>query len=353
MRVLVLGGSWFVGRAVVADAVGRGHEVTVFNRGVSQAMVPDGVRHVTGDREVLADLQTLARRGPWDVVIDAAGSVPAVVQRGAKVLADVAERCVFVSTISAYRDWPHAPVDETSPLWAGDPDADPGTRRWDPDAYGPLKVGCEMACLAAFGERRLLTLRPHVVLGPYEYVGRLPWWLARMRRGGQVLAPAPDRDVQPIDVRDLARFLVGGVEQGTAGVFNVAPPPWAASFADMLLACVAAVAPDAERPVELIWVDEDWLVKQGVTQWTELPLWRNAASPWAMNTERARDAGLRCRPLSETVADTWTWLRAGGQVVAHERFAEHGVAPDREAMLIRRWLFAHPHSADGPVPPAF
>jgi 2'-hydroxyisoflavone reductase len=177
MRVLVLGGSWFVGRAVVADAVGRGHEVTVFNRGTSEAVLPDGVWHVTGDREVLADLRALARRGPWDVVIDVAGSVPAVVQRSARVLADVAERCVFISTVSAYRDWPHAPVDETSPLWAGDPDADPGTRRWDPDAYGPLKVGCENACLGAFGERRLLTLRRQVVLGPYEYVGRLPWWL--------------------------------------------------------------------------------------------------------------------------------------------------------------------------------
>ncbi|MEV6632219.1 NAD-dependent epimerase/dehydratase family protein [Actinoplanes sp. NPDC051470] len=352
MRVLVLGGSWFVGRAVVADAVRRGHEVTVFNRGVSQAVVPDGVRQVTGDREVLADLRTLARRGPWDVAIDVAGSVPAVVQRGATVLADVAERCAFVSTISAYRDWPHAPVDETSTLWAGDPSADPATRRWEPDAYGPLKVGCEVACQAAFGERRLLTLRPQVVLGPYEYVGRLPWWLSRLRRGGQVLAPAPDRDVQPVDVRDLARFLVRCVEQEAVGVFNVAPRSRAATFGNMLRACLAAVAEDAEHPVELIWADEDWLVGQGVTQWTELPLWRNAAAPWSMNTDRAHETGLHCRPLAETVADTWAWLRAGGRAVAHQRFAEHGMAPDREALLIRRWLAAHPHPAEGPVPPA-
>jgi 2'-hydroxyisoflavone reductase len=352
MRVLVLGGSWFVGRAVVMDAAGRGHDVTVFNRGVSPVALPAGVRHVTGDREILADLQELARQGPWNVVVDVAGSVPAVVQRGARVLADVAERCAFVSTVSAYRDWPHAPVDETSPVWGGDPDNDPGTRLWDPDAYGPLKVGCEIACQAAFGERRLLTLRPHVVLGPYEYVGRLPWWLARMRRGGQVLAPAPDRGVQPVDVRDVARFLVHCVEQGTSGVFNVAPSPQAASYGDMLRACVAATAEDAERAVELIWVDEDWLVEQGVTQWTELPLWRNAAEPWAMNVARAAAAGLRCRPLAETAADTWAWLRHGGQAVAHERFAEHGIAPDREVVLIRRWLAAHPRPAVGSVPPA-
>jgi hypothetical protein len=127
------------------------------------------------------------------------------------------------------------------------------------------------------------------------------------------------------------------------GVFNVAQRPRTATFGDMLRACVAAVAEDAERLVELIWVDEDWLVGQGVTQWTDLPLWRNAAAPWAMNTDRAHGAGLRCRPLARTVADTWAWLRAGGRAVAHQRFAEHGMALDREALLIRRWLAAPPH----------
>src|SRR5688572_28780396 len=116
MRMLVLGGSWFVGRVVVDDAVQRGHEVTVFNRGRSPAPIPAGARRILGDRETAEDLRSLAGHGPWDVLVDVSGSVPAVVRRSAKTLADVAERCVFVSTISAYRDWPHAPVDETSPL---------------------------------------------------------------------------------------------------------------------------------------------------------------------------------------------------------------------------------------------
>jgi nucleoside-diphosphate-sugar epimerase len=338
MRVLVLGGSWFVGRVIVDEAVRRGHDVTVFNRGRSASPFPAPVTHLRGDRESTEDVRALARRGSWDVLVDVAGSVPAVVRRSCVALRDAVDRCVIVSTISAYREWPHAPVDERSPLWDGDPDLEPGTRRWDPDAYGPLKVGCEIACRQEFGDERLLVLRPHVVLGPYEYVGRLPWWLSRMRRGGRVLAPAPDRGIQPVDARDLAEFLLDQAELDRAGVFNVAPRPGASTFADLLHACVAATAGEASQPASLVWADEDWLVEQDVTQWTELPLWRNAAAPWSMDTELAHAAGLRCRPLGDTVADTWAWLRSGGRAVDHERFAEHGIEPEREAALIEGWL---------------
>jgi nucleoside-diphosphate-sugar epimerase len=344
VRILVLGGSWFVGRVIVEDALRRGVAVTVFNRGRS-GYVPTGADLVRGDREDLADLRRLANQGPWDVMIDVSASVPAVVRRSASTLAPVVDRCVFVSTISAYRDWPHAPVTEESQLWDGDPDFDPGTRAWDPDAYGPLKVGCELACRQAFGEERLLVLRPHVVLGRYEYVGRLPWWLDRMRRGGPVLVPAPDRSIQPVDVRDLARFLLDQAERGARGVFNVAAPAETYSYGDMVLACAEQVRSVATAPPELIWADEDWLVAMGVIQWTELPLWRNASAPWGMDTQRAQAAGLVCRPIEETVADTWAWLRAGGHPVAHERFAEHGIQPDKEAQLISRWLAAHPGRA--------
>ncbi len=341
MRVLVLGGSWFVGRMVMAeDAVGRGHEVTVFNRGVSLASPHAGARLVQGDRERNGDVRALAEQGPWDVVVDAAGSIPAVVRCSMEILADVAERCVFFSTISVYRDWPHVPVAEDSALWDGDPDFDPGTRSWDPDAYGPLKVGCEIACRNAFGSERLLVLRPHVVLGRYEYIGRLPWWLDRMRRGGRVLAPAPDRSIQPVDVRDLSRFLLDQVERRGHGVFNVAATPGTQTYGDMLRACTQETAHVAERPAELVWVDEKWLVQEGVTQWTELPLWRDAAAPWGMNVGRAEAAGLRCRPLAETIHDTWTWLRDGGRPVRHERFDEHGIDPGKEAALIGRWIAA-------------
>ena len=348
MRVLVLGGSWFAGRVVVNDAVRRGLEVTVFNRGLSPGPVPADAHLVRGDRERERDVRALARHGPWDVAVDVAGTVPAVVGRSMNVLADAAERCVFVSTVSVYKQWPHAPVDEDSPLWDADPGFDPGTRRWDPDAYGPLKAGCEAACQNAFGPGRLLVLRPHVVLGRHEYVGRLPWWLGRMRRGGRVLAPAPDRAIQPVDVRDLSAFLLDQVEKRGRGVFNVAAPQGTRTYGDMLSACIRETAGIAERPAELVWADEKWLSQQGVTQWTELPLWRDAAAPWSMSTGRAQSAGLRCRPLADTVHDTWMWLRDGGRPVPHERFAEHGIDPVKEAALIARWLGTHPRQAAGP-----
>lgn len=336
VRLLVLGGSWFVGHAIVSDALSRGWQVTVFNRGRSGG-TPERVRHVRGDRERARDLARLARSGPWDVVVDVAGSVPAIVRDTAEAFAGAASHYVFVSTISAYREWPHRPVNEDSPLWDGDPDHDPGTRAWDPDAYGPLKVGCEIAARRAFGDERLLIIRPHVVLGPGEYVGRLPWWLSRMRRGGRVLVPGPDRAIQPIDVRDLARFTLDLIGNGTRGVVNVAAKPGAVSYGDMLAACAEAVADVAERPAEFVWVDEDWLVERGVAQWTELPLWRNSGAPWDMDVSKALAAGLAPRPLAATVADTWRWLRGGGRPVPHERFAEHGMDPSREAALLAEW----------------
>lgn len=336
MRLLVVGGSWFVGRMMVGAAVGRGCDVTVFNRGRT-GTVPDGARLVRGDRERSADLARLAAAGPWDAVVDVAGSVPAVVQRTAQALREVTARYAFVSTISVYRDWPHRPVDEGSPLWDGQPDHDPGTRAWDPDAYGPLKVGCEIAVREAFGDERVLIVRPHVVLGPHEYVGRLPYWLDRMRRGGPVLAPGPDRTIQPIDVRDLCRFTLDQLERETCGAFNVAAPAGRDTYGDMLNACVDAVAVVAERPADIVWVDEDWLADKGVVQWTELPLWRNAAAPWGMDAGKAMSAGLITRPLAATVADTWAWLRDGGRPVTHERFAEHGMDLEREARLLAEW----------------
>lgn len=166
MRVLVLGGSWFVGTAVVEQAVSAGYEVTVFNRGRTPARFPDGVRLVRGDREDPGSLAELATHGPWDAVIDVAGSVPAVVRDSARALAAVAERYVFVSTVSAYRDWPAEPVTETSPLHDHDPDATaapPGTP--GPIAYGMLKAGCEAAIAREYAEDRRLVVRPGVVLG--------------------------------------------------------------------------------------------------------------------------------------------------------------------------------------------
>ncbi|RBQ16982.1 reductase [Spongiactinospora rosea] len=332
MRILILGGSWFVGRAVVADAIRRGWEVTLFNRGRS-SIAPEGAHLIRGDWERDTHLTQLAACGPWNVVLDVAGAVPAVVGNMARVLAPATEHYVFMSTISVYRDWPYRPVDEFSALWDGDPDLDPGTRRWDPDAYGPLKVGCELAIRREFGDRALF-VRPHVILGPGEYVGRLPWWLSRINQGGHVLAPAPpERSIQPVDVRDVARFTLDLVAANATGAFNIAAPIGRDTYADLLHACRDVTGSAAE----FVWADEAWLVQQEVREWTELPLWRTLPAAWAMDAGKAQRAGLACRPLRETVADTWSWLREGGVPIAHERFAEHGISAERETELLTAW----------------
>ncbi|MFD1373449.1 NAD-dependent epimerase/dehydratase family protein [Actinoplanes sichuanensis] len=328
MDLLILGGSWFVGRVIADDAVARGWNVTVFNRGRS-ASSPEGVHTIHGDRESAHDLARLAEAGPWDAVIDVAGTVPTMVRDAARALRPATNRYALVSSVSVYTGWPAEPVTEASPLHDGDPDR--SDEEGPTHTYGAMKVGCEAAVRREFASDRVLIVRPGVVLGPHEYVGRLKWWLNRALRGGRILAPGrPDRPIQPIDVRDLAAFVLDRIADGGSGTFNLAPPADSSTYRDLLVACLEATGGRGE----LLWIDEEWLAAQDVRQWTELPLWRVPPGTWAMDTKRATAAGLTCRPLAETVHDTWGWLSAGGRAVDHERDAEHGIDPQKERALL-------------------
>ncbi|MEJ3742834.1 NAD-dependent epimerase/dehydratase family protein [Actinomycetes bacterium KLBMP 9797] len=334
MRLLVIGGTWFVGRAVVETAASVGHEVTVFNRGRTNVEPPGGVRRIRGDRERVDDLQMLAAAGTWEAVIDVPGVVPAVVRDAARSLAPVVERYVFVSTVSVYRDWPKLPVSERSPLHPADADARPDEWVWGTGVYGPLKAGAEAAVRREVGADRATIVRPGVVLGPHEYGGRLTWWLQRAERGGRILAPgSPAHPIRPIDVRDLAAFIVKLVEEGATGEYNAAGPPGRDTFGRFLGMCLDATGGDGE----LSWVDDHWLQTQGVRQWVELPLWRMAPGTWAIDTAKAQAVGLSCRSLEQTVRDTWTWMRSGGRPVELERHHLHGIGPKREAALLATW----------------
>ncbi|MFG1901519.1 NAD-dependent epimerase/dehydratase family protein [Micromonospora carbonacea] len=336
MRLLVLGGTWFVGHAVVTAALNAGWDVTTFNRGTSGPDV-DSVRAVRGDRAQPADIDALAAYGPWDAVVDTSGYVPRNTLDVARALAPVAGRYVFMSTVSVYLDWPVKPLSEESEVLYCPPDAGPdyGTDTEDgPTQYGYQKSGCEAAALAAFGPDRTTVLRPGVVLGPREYVGRLPWWLRRVAAGGTVLAPgSPDRSIQPVDVRDLAAFALRTAAEGISGAFNVCAPIGGATFGELLAACADATgaAPRFE------WVPDDVLLDQGVRQWSELPLWRTFEGVWRVDPSRAHRAGLLCRPLAETVADTWRWLVETGEVNAHDRATEIGLSRDKEARVLAAW----------------
>jgi nucleoside-diphosphate-sugar epimerase len=335
-RLLVLGSSWFLGRAVVDAALAAGWEVTTFRRGrATSGDDPAGVDTVRGDYADPAAVAQLAAAGPWDAIVDNLAYVPRETLAVARALEPVAGRYVMVSTVSAYQGWPTEPLTEDSPVLDCPPDAGPDfgyDGNPGPSVYGFTKAGCERAVVETFGPNRATILRPGVILGPHEYVGRLPWWLRRMERGGQVLAPgSPDRHIQPVDVRDVAAFAVH-CAAGTAGVFNVATPP-RATMGDFLAACAAVTGSDAE----LTWItDEQWLTAQGVRQWTELPLWRTYAGTWAVDASRARAAGLVTRSLTSTVVDTWAWLNSG-RMVAHERAGELGITPEREAAILGVW----------------
>ncbi|MFE5689115.1 NAD-dependent epimerase/dehydratase family protein, partial [Streptomyces sp. NPDC056512] len=307
MRILLLGGTWFLGRAVAENALARGWRVTTFNRGRSAPDLP-GTEPVHGDRTSADDLKRLAGYGPWDLVVDTSASemAPCQVLDGTRVLAAEAERYVYVSTVNAYRGWPHEALTEDSPVYAAPPDASREYGAGDGVTvhYGMQKAGCEAAVLSQFGDRATV-LRPGVILGPGEYVGRLPWWLSRARRGGAILAPGqPGTHVQPVDVRDVAEFALSA----SPGAYNVAAPRDRDTMGDLLGACVAVTGSRGR----LAWAPDELLTAHGVREWTELPLWRTAQGTWAVDSTRAQAAGLVCRPLAQTVADTWEWLTSGG-----------------------------------------
>jgi nucleoside-diphosphate-sugar epimerase len=344
MRLLVLGGSAFVGRALATAALARGWDVTTFNRGVSAPDVP-GVRTLRGDRLDPDDLQRLAGAGPWDAAVDTSGYVPRDVLSACRRLEPVVERYLFVSTLSVYADWPVRPLTEASPILECPPDAGPDFGPPDkengPTRYGRLKAGCERAAQAVFGPDRVTVLRAGVILGPGEYVGRLPWWLRRVAAGGQVLAPgSPDRSVQPVDVRDVAAFTLDCVTLARAGIYNVTAPIGRETFGGMLDACRGVTGSHARS----VWVPDAVLLRWGVRQWSELPLWRTHPGVWHVDSARAHAAGLTCRPIRETVRDTWAWMATAERSV-DARSVEIGLDPRREERILGAFTRSRPTAA--------
>ena len=298
MKLLVIGGSVFLGRAYVEEALARGHDVTTFNRGSSNPDLYGGdVEKLQGDRQT--DLSALEGRS-WDAVIDTCGYEPDVVGRSVSLLRKAVGHYAFISSVSVYADRLRSAVDESSTLKSDQSQDDDG-------GYGRRKVECERVVDAAFGDRALI-LRPGIIVGPHEDVGRLPYWLTASATSDPVVAPAPaDRTIQLIDARDIAAFGLGHAELERGGLFNVTAPEGDQSFRDLVTACLDVTGSDAD----VAWVDDARLAAADVEMWTELPLWAPVeyAGTWAVDVTRAQEAGLTCRALERTVADTWEWLR--------------------------------------------
>ncbi|WP_200303577.1 NAD-dependent epimerase/dehydratase family protein [Streptomyces adelaidensis] len=332
MRLLLLGGTEFVGRAVVESALAHGWEVTVFHRG--RHAPPAGVRSLRGDRTApdgLAALADAAGEGGWDVVVDTWSAAPRAVRDAARLLADAADRYVYVSSCSVY-DWPPAAgYDERAPLVAG---ASADAEQTD---YARDKRGGELAAIEAFGTDRSLLVRSGLILGPYENIGRLPWWLTRIARGGPVLAPGPqDLPLQYIDVRDLASWVVGAAEQRLDGAYNLVGPPGVTTMGALLDACVRTTGGTAE----LRWTAPESVLGAGIEPWTQLPVWVPSRSDLydALHTadvSRAVRDGLRCRDVEETVRDTWNWLTSlGGVAPLRPDRPVPGLDPSVEAKVL-------------------
>lgn len=327
MNLLVLGGTEFVGRAFVEEALGRNWPVTVFNRGTHEP--PDGVTVLQGDRGVPETLGALAG-GTWDVVVDTWSGAPTAVRDSARALAGRAGHYVYVSSRSVY-DIPlppgsaeDAPVVEASPDDGGDVE------------YAKLKRGAELAAEAAFGSDRTLLARAGLILGPYENIGRLPWWLNRVARGGSVLAPGPaEAGLQYIDVRDLAGWTLDAAERGLTGPYDLVSPPGHTTMRELLETCVAVTGSTAEPR----WIPPEPILAAGVQPWTDLPVWMPPGQMYdsfhRSDVSKALAAGLTCRPASETVADTWAWLQAiGGTAPQRADRPAVGLAAEIEASLL-------------------
>ncbi|MDX6486388.1 MAG: hypothetical protein QOF43_1541 [Gaiellaceae bacterium] len=300
MRLLVLGGTKFLGRHAVDAALAAGHEISTFTRGQTNPELFPDVEHLRGDRD--GDLDALRGR-TWDGVVDTSGYVPRIVRQSAELLCDAVQRYVFVSSISAYGDFAE-PITESTPVAElEDPDTEEITEH-----YGALKAACERVVEEIYGDRSA-RVRAGLIVGPHDPTDRFTYWPRRIAAGGAVLGPGdPGAPVQFVDARDLAGWLVQLALEGPGGTFNATGPAEPLTLAELLERTRAAIGSDAN----VVWTDAQRVLDAGVQPWMELPLWLpdpEYAGMSRADISRAVDAGLAFRPLEETVLDTLAWDR--------------------------------------------
>jgi 2'-hydroxyisoflavone reductase len=333
LKILILGGTGFIGPHMVREALRRGHSVTLFNRGkTNNTLFPD-LETIVGDRD--GGLESLEGR-QWDVVIDNSGYVPRLVRDSAELLSPNVAHYLFVSTVSVYADFT-SDKDEGSELASI---ADESVEEVTGETYGALKALCESAARQVVGDDRTTVLRPTYICGPRDHTDRFTWWPVRTARGGEMLWPGRQSDpIQIIDVQDLANFTIDCVERKTAGTFNLSTPENGYTMGELLADCQAVTA----TWVEDIWVDEAFAVAANegspVKNHGAFPVWHPQrgpnAAPVQFVSKAAREAGLHNRPVRETIRSLLTWW----QTLPDERTSQlkSGMPAEFEAELIARW----------------
>jgi 2'-hydroxyisoflavone reductase len=343
MKLLILGGTRFVGRHLVTAALAREHEVTLFNRGKHPSAALENVETIYGDRN--SDLSKLEGRR-WDAVIDTCGYLPRTVGASAETLSHSVGAYVFISSLSVYADFSVSGIDETAPLAeltseqlekanAVDSSGQASAVTYG-EMYGGLKALCEQAAEEVM-PGRVLNIRPGLIVGPYDYTDRFTYWVERIARGGEVLAPGrPARHVQFIDARDLAEWIVRMVEGQETGVYNANGLPHDLTMERVLEECKVVSDSDAS----VTWVSENFLAQEKVAAWSEMPLWMpEEGAPQLKgfmftDCKKAVTAGLSFRPLGETIKDTLTWrgtIRPNEELKKNKGCCVNGTKPDNSA----------------------
>jgi 2'-hydroxyisoflavone reductase len=328
LKILVLGGTGFLGPPTVEYALSRGHIVTLFNRGKTNPQLFPGLEKLKGDRD--GNLSALVGR-QWDAVIDTSGYVPRIVRASAELLAPNTGQYLFISSISVYADLAAPGMDETAALATID---DPTVEEITGATYGALKALCEQAVRETLPNRSTV-VRPGLIVGPGDRTDRFTYWPVRIARGGDVLAPAPEGQfTQFIDVRDVAEFIVRCLETDTTGVFNADRPADSLTMGEMLGTCKQVSGSDAR----LVWVPWSFLEQQNVRPWADLPAWLPASMEAAfgrISTARATAAGLTIRPLDDTVSATLAWWK---ELPDDRQIGlRAGLPPERETAVLRAW----------------
>ncbi len=333
LKILILGGTRFLGPALVESALDRGHELTLFNRGRSNPHMFPEIEKLKGNRDSTIDEGLSALKGrTWDAVVDTSGYITRHVRESAELIADAVQQYVFISTISVYADASQHGISELSPVGMLD---DESSEDLNNESYGPLKALCEQAVESAM-PGRTTNIRPGLIVGPRDATDRFTYWPVRIARGGEVLAPNTGKDeVQIIDVRDLADFSIHCLEQGHTGLYNAVGPICPLTMAEMLHGCRAVTS----QCMNFTWVPAEFLAEQNVSGWTDMPVWvppdDESAGFSDVSNQRALSKGLAFRPFAVTARDTLDWFAT----LPEERQANlrFGIKSEREAEVLKAW----------------
>ena len=329
MSILILGGTGFIGPHMVREALRRGHEVSLFNRGRTNSELFPDLKLFKGDRN--SGLQSL-EGGKWDVVVDNSGYVPRQVEDSARLLSSVVSHYLYVSTLSVYASSP-APITEASSLATME---DESGEEVTGETYGPMKALCEQRVTAMLGADRTTVLRPTYICGPGDRTDRFTYWPVRTMRGGEMLWPGtPTDDIQIIDVRDFANFTVDCLEQKIVGTFNTVTPMRSFKMGDLLQDSMAVTGADMTP----VWVDKEFISEHEVAEGGGLPIWEHPDGEYAalssVDGSRAAAAGLKNRPTRETARDTLSWWK--NLPADRSDKLRAGLSADKEAELLRLW----------------